>query len=422
VEDISGSDGHLTFNTPDATSAARDLDRLISGPPHIAPLFADLDPASASGDGGVYVLTGKTKIVVTWLDVPEFGKTNRNTFQAVLYPNGRITFAFGRIDAREAVVGVAPGNGGEVQLVDYTESLPTGVIKVAVAERFVATRFFDHLAVAKAFFREFADDYDHLVVFLDFSQSLGPGAFAFELTVKNDVKGIGDDVFDLSTQVGSKGRLRSFVQMGTLSRYPPDPGTKFLGTNSTLDVMGQETGHRWLSKLHFLDGNGEKSDALLGRDLVHWSFCHNTLASDMEGNEFREDGGNRFTTTAATERFSPLDQYAMGLIPAADVPPFFFVGGCSNPAAEPAVGVTIQGQRIDLTIDDIIAAEGPRVPSAAKAPHSFKMAFILVAQADQFPSEDSIAKVDRIRAAWEPYFAGAVDGHGSVSTVLKPRR
>jgi hypothetical protein len=57
-----------------------------------------------------------------------------------------------------------------------------------------------------------------------------------------------------------------------------------LGTNSTLDVMRQETGHRWLSKLHFLDGNGEKSDALLGRDLVHWSFCHNTLASDLEGN------------------------------------------------------------------------------------------------------------------------------------------
>jgi hypothetical protein len=417
-----GSDGHLTFVAPDSTSAARDLDRLISGPPRIAPLFADLDPSGASGNGGVYVSTSKTRIVITWLEVPEFGKTNRNTFQAVLYPNGRITFAFGRIDAREAVVGIAPGKGGDVQLVDYTESLPTGVIKVAIAERFVATQFFDHFAVAKAFFREFADDYDHLVVFLDFPQSLGPGAFAFEITVKNDIRGIGDDVFDFSAQVGSKGRLRSFVQMGTLSRYPDDPDTEFLGTNSTLDVMGQETGHRWLSKLHFLDGNGEKSDALLGRDLVHWSFCHNTLASDMEGNEFREDGGNRFTTIAATERYSPLDQYAMGLIPAADVPPFYYVDGCFNPAAEPAVGVTIQGNRIDLTIGDIIAAEGPRVPAAAKAPHSFKMAFILVAHADQFPSEDSIAKVDRIRAAWEPYFSQAVDGHGMVSTALKARR
>jgi large repetitive protein len=186
--------------------------------------------------------------------------------------------------------------------------------------------------------------------------------------------------------------------------------------------MGQETGHRWLAKLHFLDGNGERSNALLGRDLVHWSFCHNTLASDMEGNLFREDGGNRFTSIAATERYSPLDQYVMGLIPAADVPPFYYVGGCPDPAAAPRIGAGIQGPRVDLTIDDIIAAEGPRNPTAEKAPHSFNMAFILVAQADQFPSEDSIAKVDRIRAAWEPYFAGAVEGHGSVSTALRPRR
>jgi hypothetical protein len=305
-------------------------------------------------------------------------------------------------------------------LLDYTESLPSGVLKTAIAERFVAKPFFDHLAVAKAFLREFADDYDHLVVFLDFPLSLN-GAFAFEITVKNDVHGIGDDVFDISPQVGSKGRLRSFVQMGSLARYPNDPNTQFLETNSTLDVMGQETGHRWLSKLHFLDGNGEKSDALLGRDLVHWSFCHNTLASDMEGNLFREDGGNRFTSIAATERYSPLDQYAMGLIAAADVPPFYYVDGCPDPAAPPEVGALVLGNRIDLTIDDIIAAEGPRVPEAAKAPHTFNMAFILVAQADQFPSDDSIAKVDRIRAAWEPYFAQATDGHGSVSTAIRPR-
>jgi hypothetical protein len=416
-----GSDGHLTFKAPDATSTSRDLDRLIGGPPRIAPLFADLDPAGASGDGGVYVLTSKAKAVVTWLDVPEFGTNNLNTFQVVLYPNGRITFAFGRLDAREAVVGVAPGGGSQVQLLDYTESLPSNVLKVAIAERFVASRSFDHFAVAKAFFRELADDYDHLVVFLDFPQSLD-GGFAFEVTVKNDIHGIGEDIFDASAQVGSRGRLRSFVQMGTLSRYPDNPETRFLGTNSTLDVLGQETGHRWLSNLHFLDGNGQKSDALLGRDLVHWSFCHDTLASDMEGNLFREDGGDRFTSTAATERFSPLDQYAMGLIPAADVPPFYYVDGCLDPAEAPATGVTIQGRRIDLTIDDIIAAEGSRVPAAAKAPHSFNMAFILVAQADQFPSEESIAKVDRIRAAWESYFAQATDGHGTVETALRPRR
>ena len=417
------SDGNLTFGAPDAASTERDLSRLASGPPRIAPLFADLDPRAATDGGGVYVLTSPTKIVVTWKDVPEFGASNHNTFQAVLHANGRITFAFGTLQAREAVVGIAPGGGGQVQLLDYTANLPSGIIKIGIAERFVASRTFDHLAVARAFFREFADVYDHLIVFLDFQQSLGPGAFAFESGIKNEVRGIGQPVFDNTAQVGSRGRLRSYVQMGTLSRYPDDPDTAFLGTNSTLDILGQETGHRWLSFVQFIDDNGERSAELLGRDFSHWSFCHNSLASDMEGNEW-QDQGDRFLSVDATSRFSPLDQYVMGLIGPAEVPPFFYVAGCNNPAAAPQVNAIIQGPRVDLTIDRIIAAEGPRVPDFRKAPHTFDMAFIIVGEAGQFPSAESIAKVDRIRAAWEPYFATAVDGKGAVRTTLqnKPRR
>jgi hypothetical protein len=414
------SDGNLTFATPDAASTERDLARLISGPPRIAPLFADLDPGAAAGEGGVYVLTSAKKIVVTWRDVPEFGQSNGNTFQAVLHADGRITFAFGTLQARDAVVGLAPGNGGDVQLLDYTAGLPSGVLKTGIAERFAAARSFDHLAVARAFFREFADEYDHLIVFLDFSQSLG-GAFAFESTVKNDIRGIGLPVFDNSAQAGSRGRLRSFVQMGSLSRYPDDPETEFLGTNNSLDILGQEAGHRWLSFLRFVDGDGAVSDALLGRDESHWSFCHNSLASDMEGNEWQETGADRFTSVRATDRYSPLDQYAMGLIGAGEVPPFYIVGNCLSPSAAPAVGANLQGPRIDIAIDQVIAVEGPRSPDFRKAPHTFDMAFILVSEAGRFPSDASIAKVDRIRAAWEPYFAAATDGNGAVRTEIKPR-
>ncbi|MES1243036.1 MAG: nidogen-like domain-containing protein [Acidobacteriota bacterium] len=414
------SDGNLTFSSADAASTARDLARLISGPPRIAPFFSDLDPESATGDGGVYVLISDKKVVVTWRDVPEFGGSNRNTFQTVLYSDGRITFAFGALQASEAVVGLAPGNGGSVQLIDYTAALPSSVFKSGLAERFATTRSFDHLAVARAFFREFADVYDHLIVFLDFPLSL-EGAFAFESTVKNDVRGIGQPVFDNTAQAGSHGRLRSFVQMGTLSRYPDNPETELLGTNSTLDVLGQEAGHRWLSFLFFVDGNGAPSNSLLGRDESHWSFCHNSLASDMEGNEWQESAGNRFTSVGATSRYSPLDQYAMGLIGPGDVPPFYLVGDCVSPSAAPAVGAIIQGPRIDVTIDQILAAEGPRVPDFRKAPHAFDMAFILVGEAGRFPSDESIAKVDRIRAAWETYFAAVTDGNGAVRTELKTR-
>jgi len=414
------SDGNITFVAADAGSADRDLSRLIGGPPRIAPLFDDLNPETASGAGGVYVLMEKTKITVTWQDVPEFGSGNHNTFQTVLETSGRITFAFSRIDAREALVGIAPGNGGGVQLIDYRADLPTGVVKTGIAERFATERAVDNLAIAKAFLREFADDYDHLIIWLDFPQSLG-SAFAFEVTLKNEVRGLGAEIVDFTQQIGSKGRLRSFVQMGTLTNYPQDVNTTFLGTNTTLDVLGQESGHRWLAFPRFIDDSGQPNDALLGRDLAHWSFCHNSLASDMEGNELRDLGGDRFTTVDATSRYSPLDQYMMGLIPAEDVPPFYFVEPCGNRAGAPAVGVAVLGRRVDVTIDQIIAAEGPRVPAANKSPHSFNMAFVLVATGDG-PSEDGIAHVERIRAAWEPYFAQATDGHGTVSTALKLRR
>jgi len=56
-------------------------------------------------------------------------------------------------------------------------------------------------------------------------------------------------------------------------------------------VIGQEAGHRWLAFLEFSDVNRQPSDALLGRDLAHWSFFFNSDASVMEGNRIQDLGG-----------------------------------------------------------------------------------------------------------------------------------
>ena len=72
-------------------------------------------------------------------------------------------------------------------------------------------------------------------------------AFAYETTVANEIRGIGIDTFDASRDFGSGGRLRSFAVMDLIGKYPEDPTQKFLGENSTLSVLGQEVGHRWLA-------------------------------------------------------------------------------------------------------------------------------------------------------------------------------
>lgn len=418
------SDGNLTFGSPDCASSERGLTRVLSGPPRILPFFGDLDPAVTSGERGVFVNQRKNNVQVTWNQVPQFGTSNTNTFQVTVFKTGKITVAFGAIDAPGSIVGASPGEGTSVEIVDFSDDLPVAPTQLAILERYSETNLVDEFGVAATFFEHFKDIYDHLIIWLDFPASLG-GAFAFEITIKNEVEGIGLGQFDFTEFVGSDSRLRSLVQMGDLARYPADPNRDVprLGTNTTMDVLGQEAGHRWLAFTRVSE-NGATTDEILGRDLAHWSFFFDSDESDMEGNDIMELPGGLFQTMGATSRFSALDQYIMGLIPPEDVGPQFFVRNGSNPQPEspPQIGVEFGGQRVDFTVDNIIDEEGPRVPAAADAPKSFKMAFILVALDGQAARPESIAKVKKIANTWVSYFKSATDGNGSVSVKLKKRR
>ena len=49
TEAFINSDGNVTFVTEDHASTDRNVARLLTGPPRIAPVFADLDPSKAGG-------------------------------------------------------------------------------------------------------------------------------------------------------------------------------------------------------------------------------------------------------------------------------------------------------------------------------------------------------------------------------------
>ena len=160
--------------------------------------------------------------------------------------------------------------------------------------------------------------------------------------------------------------------MDVLARFPDDPRQRFLGENSTLSLLGQECGHRWLAFLEFRDG-GLNSKELLGRDEAHWSFFFDSDASHMEGNDIEDVGNGVFRTVGAVSRYSALDQYVMGLRAASEVPPMFVVTQVtSGQSAEdsPRIGAEIRGTRKDVRIADIVAAIGTRRPDAASAPKS----------------------------------------------------
>jgi hypothetical protein len=414
------SDGNLTFGEGDDASTARRIGRLVNGPPRIAPLLADLDPSSI---GHVSTRDEGDRFTVTWTGVPQFEEGDRNTFQVALWPDGRIDFGYGQDltgALKDGVVGIAPGHGqGGITPVDFSTAV--GVSGTGpLAESFRNEDILDTVAVARKFYRSFGDDYEQLVVFTN-RHLVSAGTFAYEQTVKNHDAGIGVGSFDQANEYGSAGRLESFVMMDDLGKYPANLNQRFLGADTALSVLAHEVGHRWLAHALFKDG-GQSSHDLLGRDDVHWSFFMDSEGSFLEGNQIQDLGGGQFRTSAASVRYSPLDQYLMGLRAAAEVPLFFYVAkptGTTDTSKgrDPQVGVTFQGSRKDVAVGDVVAALGPRIPAVGGARATMRLAFVFVAVGAP-PTDAELAKMEALREAFIPFYATGTDGRGRVDPRL----
>ena len=414
------SDGNITFDRADTAQDERGIARLLSGPPRVAPFFADLDPSSG---GALFLASGPDALTVTWCSVRGFDSPSSVTAQASLLADGSVEMKFATVGLEDAIVAVSPGATTGFASVDLHASGPIAGGAAAVGERFAADAELDLVATSRAFYQGHSDSYDQLVFWTDTGVVTGD-TFAFETTVKNAIQGIGTDTFDGSRDLGSGGQLESLVLMDDLSKYPADPTARVpsVGENTTLALLGHESGHRWLATLDFRDASGATSDLLLGRQLAHWSFFFDSDASFMEGNDIQDLGGGSFRTTAAVQRYSLLDLYAMGLVDASEVPPLFFVenptGASQDRESAPRTGVSFTGRRHDLTVGDIVAAMGPRSPSVNQAPRLHRQAFVYVVSRGRTADTAALDKLARFRTAWEPFFASATGGRMALDTRL----
>ena len=417
------SDGNITFEEEDRASTERNVSRVMTGPPRVAPFFADLDPST--GTGRVFVQNAADAFTVSWCTVRGFDSEETVTVQASLLPNGNVEFQFGQsIELGAAVVGLSPGRAGRFATLDLSASGSVAGGDAAIGERFSRTISLDLVATARRFYETHPDGYDQLVIWTDVAVT--EDAFAFETTVANEIRGIGLDVFDQSRAFGSGGRLRSMVMMDTLGKYPADPQTRFLGENNTLSLLGQESGHRWLAFLKFRDHNGQESEELLGRDQAHWSFFMDSDASVMEGNDIEDLGGGAFRTAATVQRYSRLDQYSMGYVTESQVPAFFYVENPSNivPSREredaPRTGVTFNGTKRTVLIQDVVAVMGAREPSPSQTSRIHSQAFIFVLSNGRTLDPAQADKIDRIRREWGTFFGRAVEGRARIESRLRP--
>jgi hypothetical protein len=114
----------------------------------------------------------------------------------------------------------------------------------------------------------------------------------------------------------------------------------------------------------------------------------------------------------------------MGLVRDFDVPAFFYVESPANvqpPATAesgPRVGVTFNGTRRDVLINHVIEVMGRRDPAADVSPKVIRQAFVFVVGQGRTADPAAVAKIDRIRRAWEPFFSTATDRRGRAETRL----
>jgi hypothetical protein len=290
--------------------------------------------------------------------------------------------------------------------------------------------------IARKVIESFGDHFQAMTVWVTFDEASNPGAEAYELTVKADVRGIGIAARDNSRAFGSAGTLRSIlnmkrvwrrVEVDTLEAWRPH-----------LETWGQESGHRWLIQMLFRDPRtGRLSDAMLGRDCAHYSRFVDTQGSVQDGVEWIDNRNGTFTQGPRSgTRFGNLDLYGMGLMAADELPPFFLIDdipGYSRPpcasyfATARPMARTISGTRVDIGAADIIAAHGQRVPAAYELQNGLPQDYFREAQVvvtrpgetvDDRLAQQLAARIDKARLFWEEWMRVATDRRMVVCTQL----
>jgi hypothetical protein len=420
-----GTNGYITFGKGD-TSARPSASALATEEPRIAPLWADLN---LTARGNIYYNRLSDRHLITWVSVRQALFDGSSTFQVSLFDDGRICFTYKKVKVRAALVGLSGGNSSdEPVLVDLSRP-PTDPISHPFCELFAKEPRLDLPAIGRAFFAAHGDLFDTVYIWTTFPYDNGTG-YAHFFNVRNTIQGVGLPIFDRGRAYGSSQRLSSVVSMGNLTDWPDDPQSHVVGLNSAISIVCHEQGHRWLAYVHFDDAH-RASDDLLGRDSAHWSFLvdtrtnpQGTFSSLMEGNAWSDGGQGSFTTVeSAVNYFSELDQYLMGLLPPDEVGdiPYLAVDDQFKLVLRdksPISGISINAVRKATSVGRIELTEGPRIPDAAQAPKTFRIAFILLTQPEA-PQPPAIDKLDRYRAALVRYFSVATDRRGSLDSLLQ---
>ena len=114
--------------------------------------------------------------------------------------------------------------------------------------------------------------------------------------------------------------------------------------------------------------------------------------------------------------YSYLDRYLMGLISSAEVPDFFILQNLM-PSGKDANGHPIfKADRTKVTIEDVITAQGPRLPDVDRSQKKFSTGIVVVVEHGHPPSLELLERANGIRMRWIDYWETTTGHRASMTT------
>jgi hypothetical protein len=209
---------------------------------------------------------------------------------------------------------------------------------------------------------------------------------------------VGMSLDNNSSQYGSAGRLLG------ITVFPID---SYFDAAET--AFSHETGHQWINYVQHpkLTPGPHWPPSTMATGVMGFN-----IPGGFVGGEFNyaiEPAGNgmyRVTSRAGTKEFCDFDLYLMCLLPASQVAPGVVLEGTT------CTDCTMAGTTI--TVQDIIATHGPRLPDTSTSKKSFRVGTVVISR-DRLLNDDEMALLEYFAARGEataplPYSAGLVKG------------
>ena len=392
------------------------------------------------------------RLVITW-DVSEptsgqqdvtFTRTPHH-YQAVLHRDGRIDLSYREMTARDGVVGVytVPAGGPPpTKSIDLSAVKPTDAPKPAIFETFHHYGLPASSSLACTVIQALGDRFDFMVWYSDFRVDDQEAGTRSNGDIGQKVSGLGPRM-DQGLRLQdfcSQGRLQVTwfqpVWLGSVQAQERHPDGRFPGYNMAVAQISHELGHRWSTRTRAIvmgdtiELRGPHDPGGLS-GATHWPgtvstpvpfpFSRPFEGSTMGGTHWKDNGDGTFTQLATgtmnpASGFSYLELYLMGYLPPSGVPDFFILRNQRNVGRTPEGNNIVAAEKVTITIQDVIAHNGPRVPSFEHSPKAANTAMVVVTLHGRRPTAAMLSQVEGIRAAWIDYWSRVTGGVSTMTT------